>query len=240
MRSVVLFLLLLIPLQIWAEEWKIVGDAQFEPYSYFSPDNEQPQGLDVNMIKAVMAEAKIDYKLRLYPWGRLKRLLEKGRITAAFPFAGTEERRLQYELVGPIRHGVTVFMVTASIDLQDWKSFDDFAPYTIGQVKGFSYQSDFDHALLTRNNYANTPQQLVSMLLAGRIEVIVGDKAQLVHWVEKRGAQQHVRLLPTPLVTMPRYVAFQKGNLHDARRFSQALERLRANGMLDKIYRDLP
>ncbi|KRW58513.1 substrate-binding periplasmic protein [Pseudomonas sp. TTU2014-080ASC] len=239
MRSAVWYLLLLMSFGISAEEWKVLGDEQFAPYSFMSPDNLQPQGHDVELVKAVLNEAQVTYKLHLYPWERLKNLLNNGKATAAFPFADTPERRKQYELVGPIRYGRTVFVAARHVELPDWKTFADLTPYTIGQVRGYTYQADYDKAELSRNTHANTPQQLVSMLLAGRIDMIVGDQSQLLYWLKQKKAQDQVRVLPKPLVVMPRFVAFHKGDYQRAQVFSAALERLRKTGMLERFYQSL-
>ncbi len=44
-----------------------------------------------------------------------------------------------------------------------------------------------------------------------------------------------MRLLPKPLVKMPRYVAFRKGKKAMAKQFKSALKRLRDNGKLTQI-----
>lgn len=111
----------------------------------------------------------------------------------------------------------------------------DFAPFVIGQVRGYAYQSDFDKADLARDTSAQNPRQLVSMLLAGRIDIIVGDRTQLLYFAQEQRALHNVRILPRPLVQMPRYVAFAKGDKARAERFAEALERVRASGALDKI-----
>ena len=162
-------------------------------------------------------------------------MLDRGEVEMAFQFAGTPERMAQYELVGPLRTGSTVFMTTHKIALQDWTSLDDFAPFVIGQVRGYAYQSDFDKADLARDTSAQNPRQLVSMLLAGRIDIIVGDRTQLLYFAQEQRAQHNVRILPRPLVQMPRYVAFAKGDKVRAERFAEALERVRASGELDRI-----
>lgn len=235
MRIVALYLLLLAPL-LQAEEWKVVGDEQFAPYSFVTLEDDQPRGLDVELVEAVMAEAKQPYSLRLYPWERVKRMLDRSEVAMAFQFAGTPERMQQYELVGPIRTGSTIFMTTAKTAISDWQSLDDLSPYVIGQVRGYAYQSDFDQAELSRDTSAQNPRQLVSMLLAGRIDIIVGDRVQLMYFVREQRAEENVRILAKPLVEMPRYVAFSKGDSTRAKQFSAALERLRQAGTLDSIY----
>ena len=218
-----------------AQTWQIAGDSQFEPYSYTQGHNMPAQGLDVELVEAILKEANIDYELRLYPWERVKLLLEQSRIDMAFPFAGTPSRHNQYQLAGPLRSGSTVFMVSKELPLHDWQQFSDLQHYTIGQIRGYSYAQDYDSAPLTRNMNADTPQQLISMLLAGRFEIIIGDRIQLLHLAQQQGVLNQVRILPTAVAQMPRFVAFEKTNQQSAQRFSQALENLRKSGRLQSI-----
>ena len=201
MRILTLVLLLVCSPLHAGETWRVVGDEQFAPYSFVTMEDDTPHGVDVELIRAIMQAGAIDYQLRLYPWERVKRMLDRGEVEMAFQFAGTPERMAQYELVGPLRTGSTVFMTTNKIALQDWTSLDDFAPFVIGQVRGYAYQSDFDKADLARDT----------------------------------SAQHNVRILPRPLVQMPRYVAFAKGDKARAERFAEALKRVRASGELDRI-----
>lgn len=237
MRSLSLILLLLLGSPLAAETWRVVGDEQFAPYSFVIQDDDTPRGLDVDLVEAVMKEAGVAYSLRLYPWERVKRMLERGEAEMAFQFAGTPERMTQYELVGPLRTGSTVFMTTRKTSIDDWKTLDDFSPFVIGQVRGYAYESAFDKADLARDTSAQNPRQLVSMLLAGRIDIIVGDRSQLLYFVQEQRAQGNVRQLPKALVQMKRYVAFAKGDSRRARQFGAALERVRASGELEKILR---
>lgn len=236
MRTLLLCLLLATQATLHAEEWRVVGDEQFAPYSYVSAADDSPLGLDVELVEAVLREAQIPYQLRLYPWERVKRMLDRGEVAMAFQFAGTPERMQQYQLVGPLRTGSTVFMTTHKTAISDWSSLEDLSPYVLGQVRGYAYQSDFDQADLSRDTSAQNPRQLVSMLLAGRIDIIIGDRVQLMYFVREQRAEQHVRILAKPLVEMPRYVAFAKTDQARAAQFAAALERARQAGTLDAIY----
>lgn len=230
-----LLALLITSTSLVAEPWRVVGDEQFAPYSFVTAEDDTPRGLDVELVDAVLREAKVSYDIRLYPWERVKRMLDRGEVQMAFQFAGTPLRQQQYELVGPLRSGSTVFMTTAKTALSDWKSLDDLSPYVIGQVRGYAYEENFDRADLARDTTAQNPRQLVSMLLAGRIDIIVGDRVQLQYFVREQRAQEQVRILPRPLIQMPRFVAFAKGDSERARQFSEALVRLRKSGTLGKI-----
>ncbi|QVM88326.1 amino acid ABC transporter substrate-binding protein [Pseudomonas lalucatii] len=235
MRYLLCCLLLALGTASQAEPWRVVGDKQFAP-SYIA-DDDAPQGLDVELVEAVLRAAGVDYQLRLYPWLRVKSLLERGEATMAFQFAGTPERHAQYRLVGPLRIGTTVFMASDRLALEDWRQLSDLAPYRIGQVEGYAYEAAFDRAELRRDAIAQTPRQLVAMLLAGRFDLIVGDRTQLLYFAREQGAEQRVRVLPQPLTQMPRYVAFGKNDDGRAELFAAALEQLRASGVLEAIHR---
>ncbi len=234
MRYLLLCLSLVLGPPPLAEQWQVVGDEQFAPYSFVPIGSDQPQGLDVELVEAILGAAGVDYELRLYPWQRVKRMLERGEATMAFQFAGTSERHAQYQLVGPIRTGSTVFMTTHKTAIQDWQTLDDLSPYVVGQVRGYAYDSAFDQAELRRDTSAQNPRQLVSMLLAGRIDIIVGDRTQLLYFAREQLAEQQVRILPRPLVEMPRYVAFAKGDKRAAR-FAEALQRLQRELKLESL-----
>ncbi|KFX71672.1 amino acid ABC transporter substrate-binding protein [Pseudomonas taeanensis MS-3] len=236
MRYLLLCLLLVLSAPVLAHQWRVIGDEQFAPYSFSQNPDDTPLGLDVELVNAVLSEAGVEYKLRLYPWERVKQMLARGEVEMAFQFAGTPERKAQYNLVGPIRSGLTVFMTSHKTAIQDWHQLSDLSPYVIGQVRGYAYQSEFDQADLARDTSAQNPRQLVSMLLAGRIDIIVGDQAQLMHFVREQHAEQQVRILQQPLAEMPRYVAFAKGDEERAQQFAAALERLQSAGKLDAIY----
>ncbi|ATH80912.1 amino acid ABC transporter substrate-binding protein [Ectopseudomonas mendocina] len=235
MRHLLLALLLSTTTLAAAQPWRVVGDEQFAPYSFVTDADDTPHGLDVELVDAVLREAGVAYEIRLYPWERVKRMLDRGEVQMAFQFAGTPQRQEQYELVGPLRSGSTVFMTTAKTAISDWQTLDDFSPYVIGQVRGYVYEEHFDRADLARDTSAQNPRQLVSMLLAGRIDIIVGDRVQLQYFVHEQRAQDQVRILPRPLIQMPRFVAFAKGDIERARQFSEALVRLRNAGKLDEI-----
>lgn len=236
MRALFLTLVLLAT-SAAAQPWRVVGDEQFAPYSFVTAEDETPRGLDVELVDAVLHEAQVSYEIRLYPWERVKRMLDRGEVQMAFQFAGTAQRQQQYELVGPLRSGSTIFMTTAKTAISDWKTLDDLSPYVIGQVRGYAYEEAFESAALSRDTSAQNPRQLVSMLLAGRIDIIVGDHTQLLYFVREQRALKQVRILPRPLIEMPRFVAFAKGDIEHARQFSEALVRLRQAGTLDEIQR---
>lgn len=214
--------------------WQVAGDQAFPPYAYFDPASGQPAGLDTEIVRAVLDAVEQPHEIRLYPWERVKKMLEYRQVDLAYQFVGTPERMAQYRLVGPIRNGITVLMSRRD-GPADFRSLDELAPYTIGTVLGFAYTEAFDKAPLKKDSGAINPQQLMQKLLLKRVDLIVGDKAQLLHLAREAGAEKELRVVGRPLAEVPRYVGFAKDDEAKARRFAEGLELIRRNGTLDRI-----
>lgn len=214
--------------------WIIASDVAFPPYVFLDPATKRAAGLDVEIVAAALEAAGQPFEIQLYPWERAKRMLDGGQVDAAFQFVGTPERRAQHRLAGPIRNGVTVLM--ARVDgPADYRSLADLAPYTIGTVHGFAYTGEFDNAPLNKDSGAANVEQLLKKLAARRVDVIVGDRRQLLYLARQLGIRAEVRIIGKPLAEVPRYVGFRKDSEDKAARFEKGLEIIRQNGTLNRI-----
>lgn len=92
-----LLALLLLSTSLAAQPWRVVGDEQFAPYSFVTAEDDTPRGLEVELVDTVLREAQVPYEIRLYPWERAKRMLDRGEVQMAFQFADTPQRQTQYD-----------------------------------------------------------------------------------------------------------------------------------------------
>jgi len=214
--------------------WIVASDAAFVPYSYPDPATGRPTGLDTEIVSAALSAAGLPFEIRLFPWERVKKMLDSGQVDAAFQFVGTPERRAQYRLAGPIRNGVTIFMARSD-GPSDYQSLSDLAPYLIGTVYGFAYTDAFDQANLKKDNGAGNVEQLLKKLIARRVDIVVGDRYQLLFLANQLGVGREVKIVGKPLAEVPRYVGFRKGDDEKAAQFEKGLEIIRQNGTLSKI-----
>ncbi|HVL76520.1 MAG TPA: transporter substrate-binding domain-containing protein [Noviherbaspirillum sp.] len=217
-----------------ARPWIIAADASFPPYAYLDPANGRPSGLDTEIVSAALDAVGQPHEIRLFPWERAKKMLESGQVDAAYQFVGTPERRSQYRLAGPIRNGVTVFMARKD-GPADYRTLADLQPYLLGTVHGFAYTEEFDRAPLRKDGGAVNVEQLLRKLLAGRVDVIVGDRSQLLFLARRMGVAGEVKIIGRPLAEVPRFVGFPKGGEQQAVRFEKGLEIIRQNGTLNRI-----
>ncbi|WP_158228955.1 substrate-binding periplasmic protein [Chitinimonas sp. BJB300] len=226
--------LLLISLPVVAAPWLVASDEAFPPYAYIDPITKQPAGMDTEIVRAIMDTMEQPYEIKLYPWERVKKMLEFKQVDMAYQFAGTPERAAQYHLVGPIRHGITILMARRDSAIS-YQSLEDLMPYTVGTVFGYSYTEAFDKAPLKKDSGATNPQQLMQKLIAHRVDVVIGDKAQLLYLARELGVERDVRTVGKPLAEVPRYVGFPKDEQAKASLFAEGLEKSRRDGTLEKI-----
>ncbi|MDK2124182.1 substrate-binding periplasmic protein [Parachitinimonas caeni] len=213
--------------------WTVAGDISYPPYSFID-ELGNPAGMDTEIVAAALRAINQPFEIRLYPWERVKKMLDAKQIDLAYQFVGTPERQAQYRLIGPIRPGITVFASRADHPIE-YRKLEDLTPHVIGTVFGYAYTDAFDRAPLKKDNGATNPEQLLAKLLAGRVDLIVGDKAQFLYLARKRGAEQDLRILSQPLAVVPRYVGFPKDAVGKAERFAVGLKRITEDGTLARI-----
>ncbi|WP_171013900.1 transporter substrate-binding domain-containing protein [Chitinivorax sp. B] len=214
------------------EPWRIASDNAFPPYAYLDSANK-PAGLDTEIVEAVMRRLGEPYDLKMVPWERVKYLLDNKQIDMAFQFVKTPEREARYRLVGPFRSGLTVLIVREDSDIQAAR-LTDLRGYLFGTVHGYAYTKEFDSAQLQRDDKALNPSQLIRKLLLGRVDIIIGDKTQILHAARLMGEEEKLRVLEPPLAESARFVGFPKDS-DKADRFEMTLNELIRSGEIQVI-----
>ena len=218
-----------------AREWKVVTHWNYPPYNFVNAQQEA-DGLDTRLVKAVLAHLDLAHTVEFIPWKRVVNMVEKNEVDLAFQFKSTPERRKKYLLIGPLRSGKTVFAVRRDSDIRNYDSLEDLKPYTIGTNLGYSYGHEFDAAAyLTKDNGAKTNGQLIDKLLSRRFDIMIGDYHTLVYFMEKKGVRHHIRFLPKIYKEFPRYVAIPRERPENAGLFDHGLNAIRENGIYGEI-----
>ncbi|HLN24155.1 MAG TPA: transporter substrate-binding domain-containing protein [Patescibacteria group bacterium] len=221
----------LVPCAAWSETWTVVCEDQYPPYNFIKDGVKT--GLDTEVVHAVLAQIGAEEDLQVFPWSRALNMLENGAADMLYQIVATPERREKFILVGPLRSGRTVLVARADSTIA-YQSLDDLKPYNIGMVRAFKYTAEFDDAPLSKV-LSNDNPTLIRMLIAKRLDLVVGDYNTLSYVARAEGVYDQIKVLPQPLGEVPRYVAFPKDRRDKAERFQQGLDVLRANGTLDKI-----
>ncbi len=233
-KTLALFLCFMFVSQVNAEPWRIGADQNFPPFSFV--ENGTLKGIYVDIVKAVMKEADIKYKISTYPWARVVRVTDNAEVDFSFPWVGKPERFKKYLMVGPIHEGRNVFAVKKSSRIT-YETLNDISGLTVGTVRGYSYGSGlFDNATnFKKDDAAKDNINILKKLTGGRVDMIIGDENVLTAEAKKLGVLGEIKFLPKAVANVLRYANFPKQNKVQADKFKAGLDRIIASGEYQKI-----
>ena len=217
-----------------AETWTAACEVFFPPYNFVGGSGG-PEGLDTEIVKAVMKEIGVELKLKTVPWERVVRMLNRGEVDFAYQFVGVPSRFERYIMIGPFRHGKTVFAVRDDSVLYAYRDLRDLTGRKIGVVKGYSYTEEFDSADYLEKVETAGSEVMVKRLAAGQLDMIIGDLMTLTYVAKNQRSYDKIRFLDRVLRVVPRYIAFNKTEPYKAGRFEEGLIGIKKNGTYDRI-----
>ena len=228
-----LFLTLMLSPLVNAQPWTIASDQNFPSYAFM--ENGKLKGIHVDIVKAVMKEIGISYKISTYPWARVVRVTDDNDVDFSFPWVGKPVRFEKYLMIGPIHEGRTVFAVKKSSTIQ-FNSLKDISGLTVGTVRDYSYSTEFDSASnFKKDSAAKDNINIIKKLTNGRVDLIIGDENVLAAEAKKLGVFNDIKFLPKALKNALRYAAFPKKHTAQANKFKAGLNKIKSNGVYQGI-----
>lgn len=213
--------------------WMVFCTDDFPPYCWNMP-GKGPAGLDVELVSAMLDRAGVPYKIQQMAWARAMAGLEQRRCDLLFGLVPSEQRFRDFLMVGPFRDGEIAFAVRADSPII-FQTLDDLAGLTVGTTLRNHYGAAFDNATHFTRDPARTDQLSLLKLVAGRVDLVVGDRLALAWKAKQEGIVDKIRFLSTPLSVSPHYIALPRDRGGKAERLEAARQSLIADGGLDTI-----
>lgn len=200
-------------------------------------------GFHIELVQEVAKSMSIKVKFESLPWKRAIEMLKKGDADAITYMGKTSER----EAFGYFYEGNVLSTATAGFFIEK-KNLDkiqysgeltSLSPYSIGTVLGFSYQEEFDQmSSLNKINIAENEENLLRMLLAGRMQMAIGHVGDIGYHAKRIGvADQVVFLKPYLTEGREHYLVFSKARGHEAlaEAFSDAMKTFKSTSEFTKL-----
>ncbi len=175
-RSILSVFFLSCPIIVYGNNALSVVTEQWPPYNYV---NEQGilEGIATDKVKAVLAEAGMDYQIELLAWKRAYKKAKNNKNVLLYTIYRLKEREKDFQWICPlIKTETTAVYSLADREGVKFEKIEELRPFAIGvigtgwtydylQQKGFKKGVNLD---IATDEYAN-----VRKLIKGRVDFIV-------------------------------------------------------------------
>ncbi len=215
---------------------------EWPPYNYV--EQGHLTGVSVKIVQALQQELGRRDPIQVYPSQRAKLALESRPRSMMFSMFRTPERETRYKWIGPIGRDAIYFYQRRGSPLQirtlqDAKAVPVIASRQAGLVFNILTAAGFTN--LDASAYSS--KQVYGKLLRGRAELAISDSPLGVRYLLKQMGLPADALQQTAVkvVESDLYIAASP-DFSDAEiaQWQQALDRLKAQGELERLSRGLP
>lgn len=209
---------------------------------YVVSDNQQPDGVSVWLVQALMQRLQRPYQIEVLPWKRALRRVQIGNADALFPVLKTAEREVDLVYMAQALAEEQVVLFSRHDEVA---SFDPELLFLRKQrvcvQRGFSIGSRADK--LFRDGWMkriNADQQIdcPRMLQRGLARFYLVDRYAGQHVITQSQYQHLVRPFGEPLQATPAYLAWSKKRVDGdvIRAADAALQALHDSGEIEQIW----
>ncbi|AZZ91840.1 transporter substrate-binding domain-containing protein [Hahella sp. KA22] len=212
---------------------------QYPPYQY--QEEDEVQGLVVNIVNEAFRRVGMDTNIRLNAWPRSLEMVRSGQADAIFTAYKTPEREefLHYSNVVLMPQEIVLFAKKDS-NISFNGDLTALANVKIGVVRDISYGSTFDEArkngMFKQISETTNLEQSVKKLESGRIDLLISNKYTALAMFKNLGFAGQFKELTPSIQSVPSYIAFSKkkdlAGLRD--KFDGALKEMMSDGSYDK------
>lgn len=150
---------------------------QMPPFNFKSADNKV-EGINIDLLKAVLDAENIRYNIELYPWSRAYKLVQRDRRGGIISTVKMPSRLDKFKWVGPfvsIRNGADLYRLTTRTDIKI-NSSEDLKHYITGYVRGGVYEDMLRNKGLDDKHLFGFPSSTdyYKMLFNNKLDLVVG------------------------------------------------------------------
>ncbi|MFT4929500.1 MAG: polar amino acid transport system substrate-binding protein [Phenylobacterium sp.] len=164
-------------LTVVTEDWR--------PYNY--QEQGEVKGISTAIVKKVLAKAKIDYNIAVYPWARAYKLAQAEQHVLIYTIIRIPGREMLFKWVRPLGKGGTTFLYRL-------KKNSHITPHTLDEARQFQVVTNRDtmnHLWLQSHGFgrlqtSSTIEHIVRMFFKGRGDLLAFNdttlKAEFEHF----------------------------------------------------------
>ena len=220
-----------------ANQVYVVGtDAAYAP---FESQNEKAEivGFDIDVVKAVAANAGIQVKFQNTPWEGIFNALEQGdRDLLVSAVTITDERKQTMDFSNPYFDARQLIAVRQDSRVA---KFDELKTLKVGVQTGTTGDEAVSKLLGKTSpdikRFESTPLALQE-LEAGGVDAVVADNGVIIHYVANNAGTKFKTVADTSFAAEQYGLPVKKGNTALLEKLNKGLAGIKADGTYTKIY----
>lgn len=194
-------------------------------------------GLDIDLLDQLSQRTGLRFEVQRAPWARGLAALQSGKADLMTGLAKTPEREGYIHYLPQPYYACAPRFYAAPAQAKALQSYNQLASLTIGHVLESAYFEPFDSDQQLRKTAVNTENQLLEMLVRGRLQAVIGTDCQVDY--ELRDARWNGRIAKAafqPEARTDLYIGFsrQRGLQAQYQQVTQALAQMQAEGWIAK------
>ena len=237
-------LLLISPLSLadQRQSIRIVTLMDFKPFIWC--EQGVPKGIDIDIAKVLLHQAKQPYSLECLPWKRALNMIKNGQADMLLSAYKTEQRKSFAHFSAHPIHMSSFSIFVARGQGFKYRDLDSLASKRIAIPMGYSISPEFDAAKL-RGEFniveSSSTENGIQMLLKGRVDAYINGGDVVRYSAREMGLSHQIEALNQPLSKpRPAYFMFSKAadvehklTLLDS--LNQTLAQMWSDGSVEKI-----
>jgi polar amino acid transport system substrate-binding protein len=140
----------------------------------YTSRNLDGYGFVTEIISLILEEIEEEPEYEFFPWKMAETLLKQGKAWAAFPYAYTNARAKKFLFSDVIIQNAIVFFYLKQEERHDYDGLEALEPFTLGGVKGSSYEKELEDAGLNVT-YTLDEVSALKLLVDGEVDFVIMD-----------------------------------------------------------------
>ncbi len=211
------------------------GDHNYPPYEFIN-ENGQPDGLNVDLIRAVAGEVGLDIRIRLGPWKEIRQGLEHGEIDVIQGMFYSPERDRVFDFTPP--HKVNHYVAVV-------RKGEGPPPASLEDLKGkrmVVQQGDIMHDFVMKRglqedrvNGVDAQEDALRQLAEGKHDCALVARRTAFFWIDKYG-WDNLEVGTHPFLSPQYCMAVQNGQRALLAQLGEGLDVVEETGQYRRIY----
>lgn len=194
-------------------------------------------GLDIDLLDQLSERTGLRFEVQRAPWARGLAALQQGKADLMTGLAKTPERERYIHYLPRPYYACAPRFYAAPAQAKALHGYAELAGLKIGYVLESAYFEPFDSDSGLHKQAVNNENQLLEMLVRGRLQTVIGTDCQVDYELrDARWRSQIVKAEYQPTARTDLYIGFsrQRNLQAEYQLLSQALEQLQAEGWINQ------